>query len=148
MRISRLLGVMVLALALVMAAFTPAQANSKSASTTYPNGTRLTANVWIQTFASWDGCGDFQTSAQITRRPNWIENTASFTANGWGASIKSFSFGGSGASVSTTWRNSNGQRGSYISGRICANWRTWYVSATSIARAFHYGNLRVVSAEV
>jgi hypothetical protein len=122
-------------------------ASSRSASTYYPNGTKLTANIWIQSF-TWDGCGDFASSSIISATPSWIKNTVTLTAYGIGASIAGFSLGGSGGTVSASWTNSGGQRGAYLSGRVCANWLTWYVGAGSAASAYHYGTVRLVSAAV
>jgi hypothetical protein len=150
--IARIMGV--LATVVCVAAFAqPAQANSKSASWYYPGGDRLEANVWIQTFSDWSGCGNWQTSAKLwgNNPPNarWIKNTASFHANGWGASLHGVGVSGSGADASASWTNYNNWIAD-LAGNICGNWLTWYITAASTATSYvpQYGSPRIVTVQV
>lgn len=122
-----------------------AEARSASTQTTFPNGIQLTSNSWIDTFSDSQGCGDYQSSAVIGARPVWIKNTVSFHANGIGASVSGVSLSGGGADASATWTNSNGTLGSYLSGRVCANWLTVYLSMSSTGSAFYYGSVRTAT---
>jgi hypothetical protein len=132
---------------------TPASANSSSSSYNYPGGDRLEANIWIQTFSNGNGCGDWSTSAKLwgynPPTAQWIKNVASFHANGIGASIYNFSAGGSGTDVSASWTNYNTWIAD-LSGNLCANWLTWYVSGGSSAVSYvpQYGSPRIASASV
>lgn len=149
----RMLGVSALTGALLALTALPASANSGSTSYGYPGGDRLEANVYIATIADWHGCGDWATSSKLhgtnPPRASWIKNTAHFHANGVGASISGVSASGSGNDQSAEWTNSNAWIAD-LSGRLCANWLTWYVSASSTAASFvpQYGSPRIVSAEV
>jgi hypothetical protein len=131
----------------------PAHANSKSASYYYPGGDVLQANVWIATFSDWSGCGNWATSAKLLgynpANAAWIKNTASFHANGWGASLSGVGVSGSGADASASWTNYNNWI-SDLSGTICGNWLTWYISAASTATSYvpQYGSPRIVVAQV
>lgn len=136
-----------------LAAVTPASANSGSSNYYYPGGNRLEANVWIQTFSDWSGCGDWATSAKLWGYnppfAEWIKNVASFHANGIGASISAFSAGGTGTDVSASWTNYNDWIAD-LAGNICGNWLTWYISAGSTAISYvpQYGSPRSASVTV
>jgi hypothetical protein len=147
-RIFALAATALLSIGLVGSIASEASAHSSTAVTTYPNGVRLTANVWGDNFADWYGCANFTSSAVITARPSWIKDVLNFHANGIGASISGVSIGGSGADASLSWTNSNGALGSYLSGRVCHNWLTWSLSATSTASALQYGTVRIASAGI
>lgn len=121
--------------------------NSKSSKAYFDDGASITANMWIQTFADGGGCGNFQSSAVTSVTANWVKDVASFHANGVGASINGGSVSGSGADAAASWTNYN-SKGAYISGNVCVNWLTWYLSATTTASGYHYGNVRVASAGV
>ncbi len=132
----------------VMAA-TPASAISASASTSFSNGATLTANVWMQTWASGN-CGEFQTSAVINGGHNpvagndWVRNKTTFDPFGISPSVTAF--GQSGDPVSFQWTNTNGSRGSYLSGTACTNWRTIGVVGSTTATAFYNGQTKAVVA--
>ncbi len=131
----------------------PASAHSVSASYGYPGGDRLEANVYIANISDWHGCGNWATSAKLWGNnppyASWIKNSAHFHANGVGASISGVSANGSGNDQSASWTNSNAWIAD-LSGRLCANWLTWYVSATSTATSYvpKYGSPRIVSAGI
>lgn len=128
---------------------TPAMATSSSGSAYFDNGQRITANMWIQSF-SWTGCGSFQSSAVMAVSPNYITNRTSFYQYGLGSlSIKGLSIESSrSGSNSIVWTNSNGARGSYLSGSVCGGWGAVYVGADVSASAYYYGNYRVASAHI
>lgn len=134
--------------ALVVAGASTAAASSDSGTARYPNGKVLTANLWIQSF-SWTGCGQFQSSAVLNATPNWIKNHTAFYQIGLGSvSVKGASVDSDRSSSSVTWTNSNGAKGSYISGSVCGGWGAVYVGADMSGSAFYYGNLRIASARV
>ena len=125
-----------------------ASANSDSNSTRFDNGKTLTANIWIQSF-TWTSCGSFQSSAVMDASPNWIRNHTAFYQIGFGSiSLKGVTLDSDRSSSSVTWTNSNGSRGSYISGKVCGGWGAVYVGADTTAQAFYYGNLRSTTAHV
>lgn len=113
----------------------------------FDDGATITANMWIQTIASSGGCGAFQSSAVVSKTANWVKDAVSFHANGIGAAISGGSITGSGADASASITNTN-TTGAYISGTVCVNWLTWYLSATTTASALHYGNVRLATASV
>ena len=121
--------------------------NSSSDTVSLPNGHSMTGNVWIQTFSDSGGCGDYATSAIATTNTTWIQNTTTATAHGVGATVSGLSGGGADKSQSITWRNTNAS-GSYLSGRVCANWLTWYVSMDMTGVAYYYGTVRTVGVSV
>jgi len=141
-------GRLLLAVVVASVVASPVLATSNTNYTTYPNGTRLTANVWGQTAMDWDGCSDWTSSSVINATPSWIRNTIKLQANGPGAYINSWSYGGSGNPVSASWTNSGGQRGAYLSGYVCPNLWTWWTSAWSTATALHAGVVRSVTASI
>lgn len=127
-----------------------AQATSNSGTAYFDNGQPITANMWIQSVAK-GGCGSFASSAVMNVSPNWIRNTTSFYQYGVGSiSIKGVNISGSGTSNPATiqWTNSNGARGSYLSGTVCMGWGSFYLGADVAATAYYYGNLRTASAHV
>lgn len=107
----------------------------------FPNGVRIDASEWITSF-TWSGCGSFTSSATIGATPQWIQDVVAFHANGIGASVYGLSMSGSGSDASLSWRNSNGARGAYLSGSVCMNWLTWYLSMTSSGTALYDGTTR------
>lgn len=151
MRTNRLIKVSAataVAAAVVCGGASAASANSDSESTRFDNGQTLTANIWIQSF-TWTSCGSFQSSAVMTASPNWIKNHTAFYQIGLGSvSIKGASLDSDRSSSSVTWTNSNGSRGSYISGKVCGGWGAFYVGADTTAQAYYYGNLRSTTAHV
>ncbi|MDP9905793.1 hypothetical protein J2S90_002764 [Arthrobacter bambusae] len=127
-----------------------AQATSASGTAYFDNGQPITANMWIQPVSN-GGCGSFSSSAVMNVSPNWIRNTTSFYQYGVGSiSIKGVNVSGSGTSNPATlqWTNSNGARGSYLSGTVCMGWGAFYLGADVAATAYYYGNLRTASARV
>ena len=131
-------------------AITPvAHATSDSDTVSYPNGIKLTANAWIQSF-TWTSCGSFTSSAVIGAKPNYITNQTSFYDIGLGSvSLKGLSIESSrSGSSSLVWTNSNGSKGSYLSGTVCGGWGSVYVGMDVNAKAFYYGNLRIASAHI
>lgn len=138
----------------VMAAATVALAPAASAHSStgyayFDNGQKITANAWIQSFA-WTTCGNFQTSAVMAATPHYITNQTSFYQIGLGSlSIKGVSIGSSRENSHTLrWTNSNGARGSYLSGSVCGGWGAVYVGEDVQASAFYYGNYRTAQAHI
>ncbi|MFC4498777.1 MULTISPECIES: hypothetical protein [Streptomyces] len=137
------------AAALALAGVSPASAASGSASSSFSNGAKLTANIWIATWAS-GGCADFSSSAVVSgsHAPvaghDWVKNVTKFDP--WGVAPSVTAFGQSGDPVSGSWTNNNGSRGSYLSGRLCTNWRTLGVTGSTTASAFYNGQTKIVTA--
>ena len=119
---------------------------ANSGSATFPDGTNLTANAWIQSY-TWTGCGDFTSSAVMNASPEWIENTTSFYQIGFGSiSIKGVSIESSRAGENTlVWTNDNGAKGSYLSGSVCGGWGGAYVGMDVTGKALYDGNVRIAS---
>jgi len=140
---------MALASALAIAGSPMASATSNSGTARFDNGQKITANMWIQSF-SWTGCGNWQSSAVMQVSPVYIINTTSFYQIGFGSlSIKGVNIGQSRVNDTTlSWKNSNGAKGSYLSGSVCGGWGAIYVGADVSAAAYYYGNYRVASAHV
>lgn len=137
-----------LVVGLMIGAVAPAEAKSDSGTARFDNGKTITANMWIQSF-SWTGCGNFQSSAVMNATPKWIKNYTKFYQIGFGSlSVKGVSVDSDRSSSSVTWTNSNGARGSYISGSVCGGWGAIYVGADVQASAFYYGNYRTAAAHV
>ena len=105
--------------------------------------------MWIQP-VSEGGCGSFQSSAVMNASPNWIRNTTDFYQYGVGSiTVKGVSLNaGTNDSSILQWTNSNGARGSYLSGTVCMGWSSVYLGADVSATAFYYGNLRTAGAHV
>jgi len=139
------------ALLAVLVLSVPAGAHSGQAHRNYPGGDVLYAFVWIQSFSDWSGCGSWQTSAQLwgwwPANAQWITNTAGFYAYGIGASLSagagSVSGSGGGNSASFTWTN-DWNWISDLTGTVCGNIFTWYISAGSTAVSYvpQYGSPR------
>lgn len=126
---------------------TPITANSGS--TSFGDGATLTANAWIQPF-SWSGCGQFKTSAVMNRSPRWIRNKTSFYQIGLGSlSIKGISIESSRAGENTlVWTNSNGAKGSYLSGSVCGGWGAVYLGIDVTGIALYHGMTRIASTHI
>lgn len=146
---TRLVQITSVALLATLAVAPTAHATSSSGYATFDNGQRITANMWIQSF-TWTGCGSFQSSAVMNVSPVWIRNTTAFYQWGFGSlSIKGINIGSSRVNDTTLrWTNSNGARGSYLSGTVCGGWGAVYVGADVSATAYYYGNVRTASAHV
>ena len=80
----RLVAGTVTAMVMAMGSAGVAHATSDSEYTTFPNGQRLTSNIWIQSF-TWTGCGDWKSSSVMAVSPNWIKNKTDFYQVGLGA---------------------------------------------------------------
>jgi hypothetical protein len=134
---------------MVIGAAGVAQAHSDSGTARFDNGQRITANMWIQNF-SWTSCGKFQSSAVMARKPKYITDRTDFYQIGLGdLSVKGLNIGSSRQDSNTIkWTNSNGAKGSYLSGSVCGGWGAVYVGADVAGGAFYYGNYRVASAHV
>lgn len=134
---------------LAIGAASGAQATSGSGTAYFDNGQPLTANMWIQSVAK-GGCGSFQSSAVMNVSPNWIRNTTDFYQYGVGSiSIKGVNLNaGTNDPSIIQWTNSNGARGSYLSGTACMGWASVYMGADVTATGFYYGNLRSAGAHV
>ena len=138
-----------LAVGLIVAGGSAAQAVTKTSSPVYyGNGAALTASASLPRISDGAGCGAYSSYALITKTPNWIKNVTNFHANGIGASVSGGSLSGSGADASVSWTNSNGAKGSYLSGTVCANWLTWYLSMGVTGSAYHYGTVRTASVSI
>ena len=137
-----------LTVALAVSAAAPASAASKSATAKWSNGTKITTNEYVQSIASVNGCGSYSSSAVIGATPNWVKDVTSFHANGVGAHVGIGSASGAGADSSISWTNSNGSRGAYLSGTVCVNWLTWYLSMSTTGSAFYYGSVRTATASL
>lgn len=122
---------------------------SNSGSATFPDGKTLTANAWIQSF-TWTGCGNFATSAVMTASPQWIENSTDFYQIGLGSlTIKGVNIGSSHISdTSLRWKNTNGAKGSYLSGSVCGRWGATYVGMTMTGTAFYKGSTRIAQTRI
>lgn len=126
----------------------PANAYSDSQSTKFDNGARLTANIWASNLGGWKGCHDFKSSAVSTMKPKWIEDDFNAHATGINVSLKGVGASFNGADASAKIKNNRGQKGAYISGRVCAGITAISIRFTSTAKAFAYGNIRTVNASV
>lgn len=150
MKLNSIVVATVATLSLVLASAGTANAKSHSGTARFDNGHTITANIWIQSLSDFSGCGDFSSSAEMTASPNWITNRTKFYQVGFGGvSVQGVSadrVGGDPASL--TWTNSNGAKGSYMSGKVCGGFGTIYTGADVTASAYYYGNLRVASAHV
>lgn len=136
----------ILAVGLAIAGSGAAYANNATASAYWSNGVKITTNEYVASLANANGCGPYSSSAVIGATPNWVKDFTSFHANGIGASVSGVSISGSGADGSISWTNSNGARGSYLSGTVCINWLTWYLSMSTTGSAFYYGSVRTATA--
>jgi hypothetical protein len=145
---SRLIAGVLATAALVLGGTSAAYANSATAHATWSNGVKITANEYVASLADINGCGAYSSSAVIGATPSWVKDTVAFHANGVGASVDGGSLSGSGADGSESWTNSNGSRGSYLSGTVCINWLTWYLSMNTTASAFYYGSVRTATAAI
>ena len=116
----------------------------------YGDGAYIVASASLPLIADWHGCGDLGRYAWISKKPNWVKNVTGFQASGIGASVSVNGVGGSvsgsGNNSTITWINNNGALGSYLSGGLCANWLTWYLSMNVTGSAFHYGTVRIANA--
>ncbi len=148
-RIGRSLAAVVLAVSAAMTMAPAAQASSATGTARFDNGQIIRANDWIQSF-TWTGCGNWQTSAVMSVSPKYITNQTSFYQVGLGSlSIKGVSIESSRQGGNTLkWTNSNGAKGSYLSGSVCGGWGAVYVGSDVSASAFYYGNYRVASARI
>jgi hypothetical protein len=126
-----------------------AQAHSDDGKATFDNGQKITANMWIQNF-TWTGCGKFQSSAVMAKKPKYITDRTDFYQIGLGGlSVKGLNISSSRQDSNTLkWTNTNGAKGAYLSGSVCGGWGAVYVGADVAASAFYYGNYRVASARV
>lgn len=129
-KVVRAIAVVVMAVVLSLTGMSAASATSSSGKAYFPNGQPITANMWIQGF-SWTGCGWFASSAVMNVSPNYITNRTSFYQIGLGSvSVKGVSITSSQSGpASLVWTNSNGARGSYLSGSVCGSWGAVYVGA-------------------
>lgn len=114
--------------------------NATSRSNTFNfNGGSITANAWIQSFAS-GGCGEFQTSADVNSSsvPKFTRIAWSFYALGISAGASyngiSASVSGSGSSPGSSWTNTNSRHSSFR-GRVCGTGLAFYVGYTATATA-------------
>lgn len=96
----------------------------------------------------WKGCHDFKSSAVSTMKPKWIEDDFNAHATGINVSLKGAGASFNGADASAKIKNNRGQKGAYISGRVCAGITAISIRFTSTAKAFAYGNIRTVNASV
>lgn len=121
-----------------------------SGSASFGSGVTLKANAWIQPLANWSGCGQFRTSVVMNRSPRWIRNSTTFYQIGLGSlNIKGVSIGSSRAGANTlVWTNSNGAKGSYLSGSVCGGWGAVYLGVDVTGAALYNGATRVVSAHI
>ena len=119
-----------------------ANATSGSDSNRYPNGAKITGNAWISTVAK-GGCGKFQTSTVISKKPKWIDNETAFYQIGLGSiSIKGATAGSTRGNKSLYWKNTNGAKGAYLSGSVCGGWGAIYVGLDLHGGALQYGTYR------
>lgn len=148
-RVFKVLGTLAVAVAASLAIVPTASATTDIGYAYFDNGQRITANAWIQSF-TWTSCGNFQTSAVMAVSPNYITNQTSFYQIGLGSiGVKGVNIDSSRQNSSTLrWTNSNGAKGSYLSGSVCGGWGAIYVGEDVAAQAFYYGNLRTASAHI
>jgi hypothetical protein len=108
----------------------------------YPNGALLTATAGLQRLADWDGCTNYNSAANISKRPTWIKNVTHFHANGIGATVGGVSINADGSDGSIEWTNNNGQLASYLSGNVCTNFLTWSLSMNVTGSSLQFGTVR------
>jgi hypothetical protein len=102
-----------MSLALTLGTAGGADAASKtSPPVPYPNGAVLTATAGLPRLSGWNGCSDYNSSANITKRPAWIKNVTHFHANGIGATVGGVSINADVSDGSIEWTNNNGALGS------------------------------------
>ncbi|WP_394941206.1 hypothetical protein [Psychromicrobium sp. YIM B11713] len=149
MKVRSIVATTVAALSLMLAGATGASATSASGTAYFDNGQPITANFWIQPIAD-NACGNFSSSAVMNVAPNYITNDTKFYQVGVGsvtvAGVTASVVGGDPAHLQ--WTNSGGARGSYMSGRVCGTFGTFYLGADVTASAFYYGNYRQAAAHV
>lgn len=133
---------------LIAAAPVVADAHSKSSTAAIPGGGSLTADIWMQNFASANGCGDFRSAARVNVNPSWIKDAVTFHASGISASLSGVGVSLNGADASASVVNDQGQRDAYVSGNICGNITTVYISGTTTAQTMANGNLVTASASI
>jgi len=136
----------ILAVGLIVAGATSAQAFSNSRSVTLPGtNINLQANAWSQSVLS-GGRADFATSSKATvngsaKAVATIKNTATIEARGVNASISvpgGVSVGGSASAKSLSWTNNNAWI-SDLGGTASYSGLTVSVHANSAAFAVHQG---------
>lgn len=138
----------------------PSEASSDSGSYSWPNGVRLSANVWGETVCSND-C-DWKTSSKVTKsgsafRIGQVRNCATLKEHGLAGSVsvKWFEFGVTTDRDSATkcWTNGVGEGTAWIAdlaGSANPAWNTWYISVDSNATGWYYayGSARSASAGI
>lgn len=140
------------AVVFMLATVSPASAVSGSASSTFSNGAKLISSIWVETFADSGGCADFSSSAVVSGRHapvaghDWVKNSTTFDP--WGIAPSVTAFGRSGNPVTGTWTNSNGSRGSFLSGTLCTSFWTLGVEAYITGTAFYNGQTKIVTASI
>ncbi|WP_159698196.1 hypothetical protein [Arthrobacter sp. 18067] len=149
LKLRSIVGASIGAFVLSIAAAGGANAISSSGTAYFDNGQPITANMWIQSLTAGT-CGSFSSSAVMNVSPNYITNNTKFYQIGVGgisvSGVSASQVGGDPANL--TWTNSNGARGSYMSGNVCGGWGMLYLGADVSASAFYYGNYRVATAHV
>ncbi len=127
----------------------PVFATSSTHSVSFHDGRTLTANAWIQPFADFSGCGNWQTSVVMPAgsRTEWIKNVTSFYTLGIGGLFGGLTVNGK-HKTRLEWTNSNKQDGSYLSGNVCGGFGSFYVGVDVAGTAVYDGNVRFVNTKI
>lgn len=110
------------------------------------DGATLKARLGLPYFADMNGCGNWDSLANITRSPRWLENHTSFTAYGIGATLTvsgvGVTVGGTPSYKTLALRNTKGQLNTYLAGNVCMNWSTIYLGMNVSGTAMYNGQVR------
>ena len=112
-------------------------------------GHKVQAKAWIQNF-SWSGCGNFQTTVEANVATTRVKNRTVFYEIGVGSiSIKGLNIGSSrkGERI-LEWTNTNGAKGSYLSGNVCMGWGASYLGLDVYGTAVWKGVVRTPHARI
>jgi len=136
------------AIGLVLGIAAPAAANSAYSSKVYYSGSvYLWSYAYIDSVSDSRGCGSYNSWTKIantTKTVSWIRDEARFKSYGFGTLTISSSVS---ATISSSeavlrWTNSNGAKGSYISGTVCGDFLIVYIGMQSTGAAFYDGTTR------
>lgn len=138
-------------LTIVAAGAPQAEARIKWSNPVSWDGATLKARLGLPYFAK-GGCGNWDSLAQISRSPKWLQNDTSFNAVGLNASITvggvSGGVSGSASHKSLSLRNTRGQTTTYMAGNVCMNWSTIYLGMGVSGTAMYNGQVRSASVTV
>jgi hypothetical protein len=136
------------AIALVLGVAAPAAANSAYSTKVYYSGsTYIWSYAYIDSVSDSHGCGAYNSWTKIvntTKNVTWIRDDAHFKSYGFGSLTISSSVSGTitGSEATLHWTNSNGAKGSYISGTVCGDFLIIYIGFETTGAAFYDGTVR------